>query len=66
MTFWKPARDLSSPKSRAIVSRSRWPELVRLRYLMERCGVKFDRDERGDLVYGLEGAHSVRRIIHVG
>jgi len=26
----------------------------------------FDRDEQGALVYGLEGAHSRRRIIHVG
>ena len=26
----------------------------------------FDRDESGSLVYGLEGAHSRRRIIHVG
>ena len=26
----------------------------------------FDRDENGDLVYGLEGAHSRRRIIHIG
>jgi len=26
----------------------------------------FDRDENGSLVYGLEGAHSRRRIIHVG
>jgi L-aspartate oxidase len=55
---------LSSPKAARILAEE-GPELVRS-VLMERCGVKFDRDERGELVYGLEGAHSVRRIIHVG
>lgn len=55
---------LSSPKAARILAEE-GPELVRS-ILMERCGVKFDRDERGELVYGLEGAHSVRRIIHVG
>src|SRR5512147_2881179 len=55
---------LSSPKAARILAEE-GPGLVRS-VLMERCGVKFDRDERGELVYGLEGAHSVRRIIHVG
>ncbi len=55
---------LSSPKAARILAED-GPELVRS-VLMERCGVKFDHDERGELVYGLEGAHSVRRIIHVG
>ncbi len=55
---------LSSPKAARLLAEV-GPELVRS-VLMERCGVKFDRDERGELVYGLEGAHSVRRIIHVG
>jgi L-aspartate oxidase len=41
------------------------PALVRS-VLIERCGVKFDRDEYGELVYGLEGAHSARRVLHVG
>lgn len=27
-------------------------------------GVRFDRDERGELVFGLEGAHSTRRVLH--
>ncbi|MEP6986197.1 MAG: FAD-dependent oxidoreductase, partial [Chloroflexota bacterium] len=51
---------LSSPKAARLLAEV-GPELVRS-VLMERCGVKFDRDERGELVYGLEGAHSVRRI----
>jgi len=55
---------LSSPSAARILAEE-GPELVRS-ILMERCGVRFDRDERGELVYGLEGAHSVRRIIHVG
>jgi L-aspartate oxidase len=55
---------LSSPKAAHILA-DEGPELVRS-VLMERCGVRFDRDERGELVYGLEGAHSVRRIVHVG
>ncbi len=41
------------------------PRLVRS-VLMERCGVNFDRDDNGEIVYGLEAAHSTRRIVHVG
>ena len=55
---------LSSPRAARLLAEE-GPELVRS-VLMERCGVKFDRDERGELVYGLEAAHSVRRIVHVG
>ncbi len=29
-------------------------------------GVEFDRDENGNIAYTLEGAHSVRRILHAG
>ena len=29
-------------------------------------GVNFDRDENGNLTYTLEGAHSVKRILHAG
>lgn len=55
---------LSSPKAARILAEE-GPELVR-QMLMEQCGVRFDHDEAGELVYGLEGAHSVRRIVHVG
>jgi L-aspartate oxidase len=34
--------------------------------LVEACGVHFDKDANGELVYGLEAAHSHRRVVHVG
>jgi len=34
--------------------------------LIDQVGVSFDEKERGGLVYGLEAAHSRRRILHVG
>lgn len=36
-----------------------------IRELIER-GARFDRDERGDLLLGREGAHRRRRILHAG
>ena len=33
---------------------------------LERLGVSFDADRRGRLTLGLEGGHSVRRIVHAG
>ncbi len=33
---------------------------------MIKCGVPFDRDSQGQLVLGLEAAHSRRRIVHAG
>jgi L-aspartate oxidase len=33
---------------------------------LERLGVRFDADRRGRLTLGLEGGHSVRRIVHAG
>ena len=41
------------------------PRVVR-EVLMEKAGVLFDRDASGELDFGLEGAHSKRRILHVG
>lgn len=41
------------------------PGVVR-EVLMEEAKVPFDRDESGALMFGLEGAHSQRRILHVG
>src|SRR5688500_4899798 len=34
--------------------------------LVETSGVKFDQEVSGELSYGQEAAHSVRRILHVG
>src|SRR4051794_34700658 len=55
---------LSLPKAAWILAEE-GPMLVRS-VLMERCGVKFDRTEDGELIYGLEAVHSTRRIVHVG
>jgi L-aspartate oxidase len=33
---------------------------------LERLGVRFDADRRGNLTLGLEGGHSRRRIVHAG
>ncbi len=41
------------------------PALLR-EVLMEQVGVDFDRGASGELIYGLEAAHSERRILHVG
>lgn len=39
------------------------PQIVRE---LEQLGVAFDRDPSGDLALGLEGGHSVRRVVHAG
>jgi L-aspartate oxidase len=36
------------------------------KYLISPGALEFDHDEQSRLVYGLEGAHSKRRILHVG
>jgi L-aspartate oxidase len=41
------------------------PELVR-EILIDHAGLEFDRDESGQYAYGVEAAHSTRRILHVG
>ena len=33
---------------------------------LERLGVRFDADRHGQLALGLEGGHSVRRVVHAG
>ncbi len=55
----------SSSPSAARILAEEGPRLVN-EILIERCGVRFDRDEDHELVYGLEAAHSTRRIVHVG
>jgi L-aspartate oxidase len=54
---------LSSPKAAYILA-SEGPGLVQS-LLVDRCGVQFDTSEEGQPIYGLEAAHSVRRIVHV-
>ncbi len=39
------------------------PERVRE---LEGLGVRFDADRHGDLALGLEGGHSIRRVVHAG
>lgn len=34
--------------------------------VIEQAGLQFDRNEAGELVYGLEAAHSRKRVLHVG
>lgn len=53
-----------SSRKAAYILASEGPGLVQS-LLVERCGVQFDTTEAGELVYGLEAAHSVRRIVHV-
>jgi L-aspartate oxidase len=55
---------LSSPKAARLLAEE-GPRLVQS-VLIERCGVQFDRNEDDELIFGLEAAHSTRRIIHVG
>jgi L-aspartate oxidase len=55
---------LSSPAAARLLAEA-GPELVQS-VLVERCGVRFDRDPHGEYIYGLEAAHSTRRIVHVG
>lgn len=55
---------LSSPKAARVLAEE-GPRLVR-EVLIERCGVHFDQTEHDEMIYGLEAAHSTRRIVHVG
>lgn len=41
------------------------PRLVQ-KILIDQCGVHFDKDTDGGLAFGLEAAHSRRRVVHVG
>jgi L-aspartate oxidase len=43
----------------------RGPHLLQM-MLIEQAGLEFDRDGQGNLVMGLEAAHTRRRILHVG
>lgn len=41
------------------------PRLLR-EFLIEKLDVEFDHDPNGKLIYGLEAAHTHRRILHIG
>jgi L-aspartate oxidase len=67
-----PARHLADTEAagRGLVRRAAARVLVeeaplRVRDL-ERLGVRFDADRRGVLALGLEGGHSLRRVVHAG
>ena len=55
---------LSSPRAAQVLAEE-GPRLVQ-EVLIDRCGVRFDASPDGELLYGLEAAHSTRRIVHVG
>jgi L-aspartate oxidase len=55
---------LSSPSAVKVLAEEGPAVLNEL--LVERLGVEFDRDASGAPAFGLEGAHSKRRILHVG
>lgn len=55
---------LSSPHAARVLAEE-GPRLVH-EVLIERCGVRFDKNEDDAFIYGLEAAHARRRIIHVG
>jgi L-aspartate oxidase len=55
---------ISNPEALRILA-AEGPQQIR-RILMEMTGVEFDRDGSGELSFGLEGAHSRRRVLHVG
>jgi L-aspartate oxidase len=55
---------LSLPRAAQLLAEE-GPRLVN-DVLIERCGVQFDHTEDDELMYGLEAAHSARRIVHVG
>ncbi|HTZ88473.1 MAG TPA: FAD-dependent oxidoreductase [Solirubrobacteraceae bacterium] len=55
-------RDLVRRSAAAILAREA-PECVRD---LQGLGVRFDADRQGRLALGLEGGHSVRRVVHAG
>jgi L-aspartate oxidase len=55
---------LSSPSAVAVLV-DEGPALLQ-ELLVDRLGVEFDREPSGEPAFGLEGAHSTRRILHVG
>jgi L-aspartate oxidase len=56
--------EISNPAAIRIIA-EQGPELLQ-EILIDQVGLAFDRDESGDYAYGVEAAHSTRRILHVG
>ncbi len=55
---------LTSPAAARLLA-TEGPKLLH-RLMNDIPGLRFDTDDRGELSFGLEGAHSRRRILHVG
>lgn len=55
---------LSNPEAVRILAEN-GPELIK-EIIIDQAGLAFDRDESGEYAYGVEAAHSTRRILHVG
>ena len=55
---------LSNPPAVAVLA-EQGPDFIQ-KLLIDEVGLKFDQDGAGSLVFGLEAAHSRRRILHVG
>lgn len=56
--------EICNPKAVEVLAQE-GPDLI-TEVLIEKAGVVFDSDEDDKLIYGLEAAHSKRRILHVG
>jgi L-aspartate oxidase len=56
--------EISNPEVVRILAET-GPELLK-EILIDQAGIEFDRDESGEYAYGVEAAHSTRRILHVG
>jgi len=55
---------LSNPPAVQLVAEE-GPRLLQ-EILIDQCGLRFDHDAAGELIFGLEAAHSRRRILHFG
>jgi len=55
---------ISYPRSVQLLA-DEGPKLIN-EILIESSGIKFDKDPSGNLIFGLEGAHSRPRILHIG
>ena len=61
---WLPVPALHFHRAARILAEE-GPDLLQ-QILVKLAGITFDHNEDGELEYGQEGAHSRRRILHVG